>query len=72
MKGRHLDSQKSFLRLLKPETKENGNEEICSGQENEHTNLFTSTTSVRMNDPQEDVSHASRNMVRGVLNNSTN
>ena len=66
-----VESQKEMLKLLKPETRgsirENTEEEV----EEEIRNFYTPTKSVRISSTQNDPS-ISRNMVTGVLTDSTN
>ena len=66
-----VESQKEMLKLLKPETRgiirENTEEEV----EEETRNFYTPTKSVRISSTQND-SLACRNMVTGVLTDSTN
>ena len=66
-----VESQKEMLQLLKPETRgiirENTEEEV----EEETRNFYTPTKSVRISSTQND-SLACRNMVTGVLTDSTN
>ena len=66
-----VESQKEMLKLLKPETRgsirENTEEEV----EEETRNFYTPTKSVRISSTQND-SIVCRNMVTGVLTDSTN
>ena len=66
-----IESQKEMLKLLKPETRgiirENTEEEV----EEETRSFYTPTKSVRISSTQNDPI-ACRNMVTGVLNDSTN
>ena len=66
-----IESQKEMMKLLKPETRENFRENVEEGMENETRNFFTPTRSVRISSTQND-QDVSRNMVTGVLNDSTN
>ena len=63
-----VESQKELLRLLKPKTNENIRKEL----ENETRNFYTPTKLVSINSTQNNDSCASRNMMTGVLNDSTN
>ena len=62
-----IESQKEMLKLLKPNARENVEEEI----ENETRSFYTPTKLVRINSTQNDP-NISRNMVTGVLTDSTN
>ena len=66
-----IESQREMLKLLKPETKgsirENTEEEV----EEETRSFYTTTKSVRISSTQNDP-NISRNMVTGVLTDSTN
>ena len=57
-------------KLLKPKTRENERENIEQETENETRIFYTPTKSVRINSIQND--DPSRNMVKEVLNDSTN
>ena len=59
------------MKLLRPETRENIRENVEEGLENETRNFYTPTRSVRISSTQDDPD-ISRNMVTGVLNDSTN
>ena len=61
------ESQREMLKHLKPETRGNTEEEV----EEETRNFYTPTKSVRISSTQNDPS-ISRNMVTGVLTDSTN
>ena len=65
------ESQKEMLELLKPKTRENIRENFDEETENETRNFYTPTKSVRINSTQNDP-NIGRNMVTGVLNDSTN
>ena len=49
IKGLLVESQKEALRLLKPKTRENENDEIGRTSESEQRNVCTPTRSVRIN-----------------------
>ena len=66
-----IESQKEMLKLLKPETKENARDNIDEETETETRNFYTPAKSVRINSTQNDPSEC-RNMMTGVLNDSTN
>ena len=66
-----IDSQKEMLELLKPKTRENTRDNFDEETENETRDFYTPTKSVRINSTQNDP-NISRNMVTGVLNDSTN
>ena len=66
-----IESQKEMLELLKPKTRENIRDNFDEETENETINFCTPTKSVRINSTQNDP-NISRNMVTGVLNDSTN
>ena len=57
---------------MKPKTNENTTEEFENKQENETWRFFTPTKEVRINSTRNNDPGASRNMVTGVLNDSTN
>ena len=61
-----LESQKKLLKLLKPKSRENENGENEPDQENESTNLYTPTKSVRINNLQEIDPNASRNQIHAL------
>ena len=65
-----IESQKEMMKLLKPETKESIRENTEEEVENE-TSFYTPTRSVRISSTQNDQNMV-RNMVTGVLNDSTN
>ena len=67
-----VESQREMSKLLKPETKGNTRETIDEEIENETRSFYTPTKTVRINSIQNNDSCASRNMVTGVLNDSTN
>ena len=66
-----IESQKEMLELLKPKTRENIRDNFDEETENESRSFYTPTKSVRINSTQNDP-NISRNMVTGVLNDSTN
>ena len=66
-----IESQREMMKLLRPETRENTTENVEEGLENETRNFYTPTRSVRISSTQNDPD-ISRNMVTGVLNDSTN
>ena len=59
------------MKLLTPETRENVRENVEEKVKNETRSFYTPTRSVRISSTQNDQS-LSRNMVTGVLNDSTN
>ena len=61
-----------MLRLLKPETRENVRENVEEETENETRSFYTPTKSVRINSTQNNDTNVSRNMVTGVLTDSSN
>ena len=63
-----IESQVEMLKLLKPKTGKNTEEETG----NETRNFHTPTKSVRINATQNNDPIASRNLVTGVLTDSTN
>ena len=66
-----IESQKEMLKLLKPETKESARDNVDEEAENETRSFYTPTKSVRINSTQNDT-NICRNMVTGVLTDSTN
>ena len=66
-----IESQKEMLKLLKPETKESARDNVDEEAENETRSFYTPTKSVRINSTQNDT-NTCRNMVTGVLTDSTN
>ena len=66
-----VESQKEMLKLLKPEIRGNTRENTEEEVEEETRNFYTPTKSVRISSTQNDPS-ISRNMVTGVLTDSTN
>ena len=66
-----IEPQKEMLKLLKPETRENARGSFDEETENETRSFYTPTKSLRINSTQND-SNACRNMVTGVLTDSTN
>ena len=67
-----IESQKEMLKLLRSETKENARDEASEELGNETRNLYTPTKTVRINSTQNEDHSIIRNMVTGVLNDSTN
>ena len=65
------ESQREMLKLLKPETRGNVRENTEEEVEEETRNFYTPTKSVRISSTQND-STTCRNMVTGVLTDSTN
>ena len=66
-----VESQKEVLVLLKPKTREDARHNFDEETENETRNFYTPTKSVRINSTQNDP-NVCRNMVTGVLTDSTN
>ena len=66
-----VESQKELLKLLKPETRSNIRENSEEEVEEETRSLYTPTKSVRISSIQNDPI-VCRNMVTGVLTDSTN
>ena len=66
-----IESQKEMLKLLKPETRENVRGNLDEETENETRSFYTPKKSVRINSTQNDP-NSCRNMVTGVLTDSTN
>ena len=66
-----IESQKEMLKLLKPETRESARDNYDEETKNETRSFYTWTKSVRINSTQND-SNVCRNMVTGVLTDSTN
>ena len=66
-----IEPQKEMLELPKPKTREKIRDNFDEETENETRNFYTPTNSVRINSTQNDP-NISRNMVTGVLNDSTN
>ena len=66
-----IESQKEMLELLKPKTRENAKDNFDEETENETRNFYTPIKSVRINSTQNDP-NVCRNMVTGVLTDSTN
>ena len=66
-----VESQREMLKLLKPETRGNIRENTEEEVEEETRNFYTPTKSVRISSTQNDPC-ISRNMVTGVLTDSTN
>ena len=60
-----------MLQLLKPETGENIRNHADDETESETRNFYTPTKTVRITSTQNNDSCSSRNMVTGVLNDST-
>ena len=67
-----LESQKEMLKLLRSETKENARDEASEELGNETRNVYTPTKAVRINSTQNEDHSIIRNMVTGVLTDSTN
>ena len=67
-----LESQKEMLKLLRPETRENVRDHVSEEPENETRSFYTPTKTVRINSTQNEDHSIIRNMVTGVLNDSTN
>ena len=61
-----------MLKLLRSETKENARDEASEELGNETRNLYTPTKTVRISSTQNEDHSIIRNMVTGVLNDSTN
>ena len=72
IKNRLVESQREMLKLLKPETRENVSENADEETENEMRSFYTPTKSVEINSTQNNDPCSSRNMVTGVLTDSTN
>ena len=66
-----IESQKEMLELLRLETRESVRDNFDEETENETRNFYTPTKSVRINPTQNDP-NICRNMVTGVLIDSTN
>ena len=66
-----VESQKVMLKLLKPETKESVRQSNKEEMENKTRSFYTPTKLVWINSTQND-STVRRNMVTGVLTDSTN
>ena len=66
-----IESQREMLKLLKPETKGSSRENTEEEVEEETRSFYTTTKSVRISSTQNDP-NISRNMVTGVLTDSTN
>ena len=66
-----IETQKEMMKLLKPETRENVRENVEEGKENETRSFYTPTRSVMISSTQNN-QDISRNLVTGVLNDSTN
>ena len=64
------ESQREMLKLLKPETRGNTRENTEEEVEEETRNFYTPTKSMRISSTQKDP-NISRNMVTGVLTDST-
>ena len=67
-----LESQKEMLKLLRSETRENARDHVSEELENETRSFYTPTKTVRINSTQNEDHSIIRNMVTGVLNDSTN
>ena len=72
LKSRLADSQKEILKMHKAKTNTNIREEPDEDTDNETRSFYTPTKSVRLNSTQNNDPCSSRNMVTGVLNDSTN
>ena len=66
-----IESQKEMMKLLRPETRENVRKNVEEVVENETRSFYTPTRSVRISLTQND-QNVSRNMMTGVLTDSTN
>ena len=66
-----VESQNEMLKLLKPKIGENASENIEGETQNEMRSFYTPTKSLRINSTQSDPNE-SRNMVTGILTDSTN
>ena len=71
LKNLLVESQKEMLKLLKPETRKSTRGNIEEEMENETRTFYTPTKVVRISSTQND-SNVCRNMVTGVLTDSTN
>ena len=67
-----VEPQKEIMKPLKSETKENVRENTEEETKNEIRSFYTPTKSVRVNSTPNDDPNICRNMVTGVLTNSTN
>ena len=67
-----LESQKEMLKLLRSETGENVRNNSVEETESETRNFYTPTKIVRIKSTQNNDPCSGRNMVTGVLNDSTN
>ena len=72
VKNLHIESQKELLKLLKGETRGNIRDNVEEEMENETRSFYTPTRTVRINSIQINNPNACRNMVTGVLTDSTN
>ena len=61
-----------MLKLLRSETRENVRDHVPEELENETRSFYTPTKTVRINSTQNEDHSIIRNMVTGVLNDSTN
>ena len=61
-----------MLKLLRPETRENIRKNVEEEVENETRSFYTPIKVVRINSTQNNDTNVSRNMVTGVLTDSTN
>ena len=66
-----LESQKEMLKLLRPGLGENVRDSTVEESENETRNFYTPTKIVRINSTQNNDPDTSRNIVTGVLIDST-
>ena len=67
-----VESQGEMLKLLKHKTGKKVEDNFEEETENETRNFYAPTRCVRMNSTQNDDPSTNRNMVTGVLNDSTN
>ena len=67
-----MESQREMLERLKPEIRENMGENTEEETANETRSFYTPTKVVRIISTQNNDTNVSRNMVTGVLTNSTN
>ena len=72
IENRLIESQKEMLKLLKPETRESVRENVGEEIENETRSFYTPTKTVRTNSTLTNNQCSSRNVVTGVLTDSTN
>ena len=67
-----LESQKEMLKLLRPETGTNARDSMVEETKKEARKFYTPTKVVRITSTQNHDTNVSRNMVTGVLSDSTN